>query len=75
MCKDTFLRFHIHCFLKVSHYDLISNGTISNWEKVDGSESEASVMKLTVKNREEVGGHLTTLDTTEHAQRDISTYL
>jgi len=51
MCKDTFLRFHIHCFLKVSHYDLISNGTISNWEKVDGSESEASVMKLTVKNR------------------------
>jgi len=31
-------------------------------------------MKLMVENGEEVGGHSTTLDTTEHAQRDISIY-
>ena len=39
------------------------------------SESKVSVMKLVVKKEEEVGGHSTTLNTTEHAQRDISTYL
>jgi len=33
------------------------------------------VVKLTVDNGEEVGGHSTTLNTTEHAQRDISTAL
>lgn len=32
-------------------------------------------MKLMVKEGEEVGGHSTILNTTEHAQRDISTYL
>lgn len=31
-------------------------------------------MKLMVENGEEVGGHLTTLNTTEHAQKDISIY-
>lgn len=29
-------------------------------------------MKLIVENEEEVGGHSTALDTTKHAQRDIS---
>jgi len=31
-------------------------------------------MKLMVENGEEVGGHSTTLDTTDHAQRDVSIY-
>ena len=75
MCKDIFLGFHINCFQKVVHYGLISNGNLPNWGKVDGSVSKASVMKLIVKKGEEVGGHSTTLDTTEHAQMDISTYL
>jgi len=59
----------------VPDYGLISNGNLPNWGKVDGSGSKASVMKLMVKKGEVVGGHLTTLDSTEHAQRDISTYL
>ena len=63
------------CFINVSRCGLISNGNLPNWGKVDGSESNISVMKLMVKKGEEVGGHSTTLDTTEHAQRDISTYL
>ena len=61
-------------FLKVADYGLISNGNLPNWGKVDGSGLKVSVT-LMVKKGEEVGGHLTTLDTTEHAQRDISTYL
>ena len=40
-----------------------------------GSESKVSVMKPVVKKEEEVGGHSTTQNTPEHAQRDISTYL
>ena len=53
-----------------------SLGPNKQWKfsRVDESESKASVMKLMVRNREKVGGHLTTLDTTEHAQRDISIY-
>ena len=52
-------------------------GNLPNWGKVDGSGSKASVMKMMVKKGEEVGAHLTTLDTTEHAQRtkNIITYL
>ena len=63
------------CFTKVSHYGLISNGNPPIWGKVNESESKGSVMKMMVKKEEEVGGHSTTLNTTEHAQRDISTYL
>lgn len=51
--------------------------SLPNWGKVDRSGSKASVMKMMVKKGEEVGAHLTTLDTTEHAQRtkNIITYL
>ena len=42
---------------------------------MDESESKTLVMKLMVKNGEEIGGHSTTLDTNEHAQRDINIYL
>ena len=56
-------------------YGLISNGNLPNWGKVDGSGSKASVMEVMEKKGEEVGGHSTTLDNTEHAQRGISTYL
>jgi len=59
----------------VPHYGLISNGNLPNWGKVNKSESKVSVMMLIVKKGEEVGGDLTTLNTTEHAQGDISTYL
>ena len=60
--------------LKVAHYGLISNGNFPNWGKAAESESNVSLMKLMVENGEEVGGHLTTLDTTEHAQRGMSVY-
>ena len=42
----------------------------SGWKCV-----KASVMQLMEKKGEEVVGHSPTLDTTENAQRDISTYL
>jgi len=45
------------------------------FSKVDESESKTLVMKLMVKNGEEIGGHSTTLDTNEHAHRDINIYL
>ena len=38
------------------------------WMKVS---QRPHVVKLTVGKGEEVGGHSTTLNTTEHAQRDI----
>jgi len=59
----------------VVHCGLISSGNLPNWEKVNESEAKGSVMKMMVKKEEEVGGHSTTLNTTEHAQRDISTNL
>jgi len=59
----------------VAHYDLINNENLPNRGKADGSGLKASVMKLIVKKGEELGGHSTILDTTEHAQRDIRTYL
>jgi len=58
----------------VAHYGPISNGNVPNWGKAAESESNVSVMKLMMENGDEVGGHLTTLDTTEHAQRDNSIY-
>lgn len=39
---------------------------------MDECELKVSVMNLMVKNGEEVGEHSTSLDTSEHAQRDIS---
>lgn len=57
MCKNIFLRFHTHCFLKLSDYGLINNGNLLNWGGVNESGSKASVMKMMVKNGEEVGGH------------------
>lgn len=39
---------------------------------MDERGSKASEMKMMVKNGEVVGGHLSTLDITEYAQRDIS---
>ena len=59
---------------KVAHYGLIHNRNFPSWGKAAESESNVSLMKLMVENGEEVGRHLTTLDTTEHAQRDISIY-
>ena len=58
----------------MAHCGLISNGNLPNWGKVDGSGLKVSVT-LMVKKGEEVGGHSTTLNTAEHAQRDMSTYL
>ena len=58
----------------MAYYGPISNGNFSDWEKAAESGSEVSVMKLMVESRKEVGGHLTTLDTTEHAQRGMSVY-
>lgn len=62
------------CFTKVSHYGLISNGNPPIWGKVNERESKGSVMKLMMKKGKEKGNS-TALDSTEHGQRDISTYL
>jgi len=61
----------------VAHYGLISNENLPNSGKMGGSESKVydKVMKLMVKKGEEVGGYSTALNTTEYAQRGISTYL
>ena len=51
----------------MSHYGLISNGNLSNgkseWKWIKGFGDEA--------DGEEVGRHLSILNTTEHVQRDI----
>ena len=70
-----FLRVPHTLFLKSDSLCNGNNGNVPNWGKVDGSGLKASTMKLMGKKGEEVGGHSTTPDTTEHAQRDIATYL
>jgi len=64
----------IHIVLNVAHHGLISNGDFPNWRKAAESQPKVPVTKLMVENREEIDRHSTTLDTTEHAQRDISIY-
>jgi len=59
---------------KVARCGLKSNGNFPNWGEASEIKPKVSVMTLVVENGEEAGGHSTTLDTTEHAQRDTGIY-
>jgi len=63
-------RFHIY------HFKSCSPWPNKQWKfsKLGKRQFKASVMKLMVENGE-VGGHSATLDTTEHAQSNVSMYL